>query len=91
MSNIRGVKEDPMHLPVTPEMAKIYQDMLVEEAQGNRLSGTAKAVRPRLRDRLLVGTGNWLIAIGKWLRECAGPAGPALSDPCTRISTKAHA
>ena len=80
-----------MHLPVTPEAAKAYQDTLVKEAQGNRLSGTLKAARPRLRDRLLVGAGDWLIATGQRLRERARPAVPALPEPCTQFGGKVSA
>ena len=72
-------------------MAKAYQDILVQEAQGNQLSGTVRAARPRLRDRLLVGAGDWLIATGKGLRQRAKPAVPALSDPCAQFSSKASA
>jgi hypothetical protein len=72
-------------------MAKAYQDILVQEAQGNRRSGTLKAARPRLRDRLLVGAGDWLIATGQSLRERARPAVPALPDPCTQIGGKVSA
>ena len=80
-----------MHLPVTPEMAKAYQDILVQEAQGARLSGTVKAARPRLRDRFLVGAGDWLIATGQNLRQRAKPPVTALSDPCTQFSSEVRA
>ncbi len=80
-----------MHLPITPEMAKAYQDILVQEAQGKRLAGTVKAARPHLRDRLLVGTGDWLIATGQSLRQRARPAAPALADPCTQFTGKVGA
>lgn len=80
-----------MHLPTTPEMAKAYQDILVQEAQGNRLAGTIKAARPRLRDRFLVGAGDWLIATGQSLRQRARPTVPTLPDPCAQFSSKASA
>jgi hypothetical protein len=78
-----------MHLPVTPAMAKAYQDILVQEAQGKVSAGTAKAARPRLRDRLLVGTGDWLITTGQRLRQRARPAVHALPDPCAPVAGKA--
>ena len=80
-----------MQLPITPEMAKAYQDILVQEAQGNRLAGTVKAARPRLQDRLVVGTGDWLIATGQRLRERAKPSSPALPDTCGSATGKVSA
>jgi hypothetical protein len=80
-----------MHLPITPEMAKAYQDILLHEAQGNHLAGQVKAAGPRLQDRLLVKTGNWLIATGLMLHERARPSAPALPDTYRSATGKVSA
>jgi hypothetical protein len=77
-----------MNLPTTPQMAKAYQDILLQEARGIRLSGTVRAARPRLRDRLLVGAGDWLIATGQNLQQRAKAPVTALPEPCAQISSK---
>jgi hypothetical protein len=69
-----------MQIPITLGLAVAYQEALLEEAGVNRPLRNARLVRPRLRDRLCLRAGEWLISAGVWLRTRVQPAVPSSPD-----------
>ncbi len=51
------------------ELVRQHQKNLLEEARLERLLSESRASRPRLRDRLLLKSGNILIFLGERLKE----------------------
>lgn len=63
-----------MAYPVTPQEGEAYQKMLLDEFQEGEQAKAAGSERPDLLERILVGIGGFLIAVGVRLVVRYGPA-----------------
>ena len=59
-------------LEMREAVAARYDDLL-KDAQTSRLPAEARSGQPKLRNRLIGSTGEFLIAVGSRLRERYGP------------------
>ncbi len=57
-----------MYNPID-EFAKAHQRELLLEAQTERSLGGLRGEQPGLRDRILIATGDWMIALGQRLHN----------------------
>ncbi len=57
-----------MYNPID-EFAKAHQKELLIEAQTERSLGGLRGEQPGLRDRILIATGDWMIALGQRLHN----------------------
>jgi hypothetical protein len=63
-----------MSHPVAPQESEAYQQMLLAEVKGGEQANAAGSRRPALSERILVGIGGFLIAVGVRLVVRYGPA-----------------
>lgn len=63
-----------MQVPITVGMAVAYQEALLDEAGVDQPLRGVRPVCPRLRDRLCLRAGEWMISAGVWLRTRVQPA-----------------
>jgi hypothetical protein len=75
-----------MFNPLTPWVAELHQDELLEEAEKNSVLGTTGTASPRLRARLVRRAGDFMVSTGTRLQEryepTMGPAPKAYRSDC---------
>jgi len=75
-----------MSYPLTTQMARAYQEALLEDARQDRWTRVAKARRPWIWERWALRLGDRLIYAGLRLRERYTPAMCSAPDVCQPVA-----
>jgi hypothetical protein len=78
-----------MYYPWTPSMILAYQEARLEELRANARLRVASTSRRRLRERLLLSFGAFLISAGHSLQERYEPVMALTPEACRSATGKA--
>jgi hypothetical protein len=80
-----------MSYPLTTQIAKAYQDLLVEETGCDYRIEASQDAGAQLQERILVGTGDFLISVGQRFQARYEPALSSGAKTGTAAARKASA